>query len=1293
MKSFPATAVLFVLGSLANVLAGEAEAPPAYNPKLAAASDAGETAIKGFKLAEGLKCQLFAAEPMLANPVCLEVDHLGRVYVVETFRHSIGVDTGSMGLTLDQDLSLRTVQERIEMLKKRWGNEVEKFTKEHDRIRIIEDTDGDGKADKASVYADGFNGIPDGIGAGLLAFNPPGSAPAGVDLFYTCIPNLWKLRDSDSDGKADTRKSLSYGYGVHGGYLGHDLHGLRMGPDGRIYYTVGDRGMHVVFEGKTYHYPDQGVCMRCNPDGSELEVFAHGLRNPQELAFDEFGNLFTGDNNSDGGDKARWVYIVQDGDCGWRDGYQYIPANPARGNWNAEKLWQPYFKGQAAYINPPIANFGNGPSGLTYYPGTGLGEKYNGTFFLVDFRGGPNDSGVHAFKLKPKGAGFEIEKPSQFFWRVLGTDAEFGPDGALYLCDWVQGWGKPNKGRVYKVFDPVAQEDALVKETKKLLNEGMQKRSNEELAKLLAHPDMRVRQGAQFQLAFKGAEVVAMLEGIARTSTARMARIHALWALGQIERALPKAAAPTAAYKVSLALLADKDAEIRAQAVKLLGECKSAVAKEIIPLLKDENARVRFFAGMALSRHADASIIEPVFAMLRENADEDPNLRHAGVTALAGIKDAALLLEKRNDPSPFARMGILLALRRQENPQIALFLKDADSALVLEAARAINDIPIPDAMEKLAEMVKPSDAKTAVKEPEGLRLTLEYWTETQGNQVTELTKNPNFPGKPTSSTELSIFEIPADIGDNYGTRVSGLITAPKDGEYTFYVCGDDSAELFLSTSEKPEDKKRIASFKEYTDARQWDKYPEQASQPVTLKAGQKYYIETLHKEGGGGDHLAVGWKLPDGKMQRPIGSTGDSVGTPENVLLLLRALNANFRVGKDENARALAAYAARNDVSSALRVEALYHLTHWAPAPSALDKGELRGIRDRIMNTFRPIPARSDAAAIAAIKPEVAGLLLQPKSDIQLAAAQLAAKYQLSDAGPALLALVSNEKSSGEARTEALKALAALKHASLYTAVTRALNDKNVKLRQEAGAQLAKLNPDEAIPMLEGVLKNGAVPEKQSSLMLLAKMKKPAADKIVGDWMDQLLAGKVAPEMQLDVIESVKGGSDAKSKEKLKQYEAAIPKDNELAPFKVTLAGGDAELGKKVFFEHATGQCLRCHKNGGHGGEVGPELLGVATKRDRNYLLESIVAPNNQIAEGFEMIVVAMTDGRVQMGILKGDTDKQLTLLPADGKPITIPKDQIKTRKSQKQSAMPPMGEVLSKVEIRNLLEYLSTLK
>jgi quinoprotein glucose dehydrogenase len=210
--------------------------------------------------------------------------------------------------------------------------------------------------------------------------------------------------------------------------------------DGKLYFSIGDRGAHVpTKEGGLVDYPDEGAVYRANLDGTGLEIVHRGLRNPQELVFDEHGNLFTGDNDSDQGDQERLVYLVEGGDSGWRVGYQFMERPYSRGPFNQEKLWYPHFEGQAAYIVPPITNIATGPSGVAYYPGTGLPEKYAEHFFLADFHGSDN-SRVHSFKLRPKGASFELVDADLLVKGPLATDVKFGVDGGVYVSDWVKGW-------------------------------------------------------------------------------------------------------------------------------------------------------------------------------------------------------------------------------------------------------------------------------------------------------------------------------------------------------------------------------------------------------------------------------------------------------------------------------------------------------------------------------------------------------------------------------------------------------------------------------------------------------------------------------------------------------------------------------------------------------------------------------------------------------------------------------------------------------------------------------------
>ncbi len=219
-------------------------------------------------------------------------------------------------------------------------------------------------------------------------------------------------------------------------------------------------------------------------------------------------------------------------------------------------MWHLASEVQPAHVLPPLAHIANGPAGLTYFPGTGqLPDKYQDHFFLVDFRGSSGGSGIHSFALKPRGAGHELVDRHQFVWSVLATDCDFGPDGAFYLSDWVEGWNLPNKGRIYKVFDPTLARDPTILQVKKLLAEGFDKRPLTELAALLDHKDMRSPARGQFALAEQ--EATATLTKVAQTG-GPLARLHAIWGLGQVGRK------NLDAFNSILPLLEATDAEVRA---------------------------------------------------------------------------------------------------------------------------------------------------------------------------------------------------------------------------------------------------------------------------------------------------------------------------------------------------------------------------------------------------------------------------------------------------------------------------------------------------------------------------------------------------------------------------------------------------------------------------------------------------------------------------------------------------------------------------------------------------------
>lgn len=686
------------LSLLGPTLVALQQARPA-EPQVAPASGEAEAALGSIVAAPGLKLSLFAAEPLVANPVALHVNARGEVYVAESFRLHAGVtDMREHLARLDEELANKSVEERVAMFA-RWadGRLEELYGTAEDRVRLLRDTDGDGRADEAIVFAGGFRDPADGVGAGLLEVEG--------DVYFTCIPHLWLLRDEDGDGVAELRRPLSSGYGVHVALLGHDLHGLALGPDQRLYFSCGDRGFRVQTPAGILDHAHTGAVLRCEVDGSGLEVFATGLRNPQELAFDDTGELFTGDNNSDGGDRARIVHVVEGSDSGWRFAFQYIESPVARGPWNDEALWKPAHPDQAAYLLPPVANFADGPSGLAWFPFAEGDARFIGRFFLCDFRGSFQHSGIHAFALRPEGAGFALAESVRAIWSTLATDCEFGPGGDLWFSDWVEGWSGTGKGRIFRAGGFVAAERGA--RSAALLASELATFDARSVVELLDDADMRVRQRAHFELARRAesdeAERSRLVE-LAGAGSLR-ARRHALWALGIVARKRAEHAAGIAAALKGL--LGDPHAELRAQAARALGELRWRPAvPALAELLADPSPRVRSLAAIALGRIGDGRAYEALLGLARSCDGSDRVLRHAAIQGLAGCARAEQLESLAADPSRELRLAAVVALRRRAEPAVARFLGDADALVVLEAARAIHDRPIPGANASLAALLE-----------------------------------------------------------------------------------------------------------------------------------------------------------------------------------------------------------------------------------------------------------------------------------------------------------------------------------------------------------------------------------------------------------------------------------------------------------------------------------------------------------------------------------------------------------------------------------------------------------
>jgi len=647
----------------------------------------------------GLTLTLWGNDSLVADPVAIDIDDQGRIYYTRTNRQK----DSEFDIRGHQDweigsISLQTIEDKRAFLKKvlapelsaknEWLADLNKdgshdwrdLTIQKEHIYRIEDTDGDGFADKSQLVVEDFNDETTDAAGGVLKH--------GDDLFVAIGPDLWRINENKW-GLAEKKTSLSHGYGIHIGFGGHGMSGIEVGPDGRIYWQIGDIGFNGTGpNGEKYEHPNSGVIVRSEPDGSNFEVFAYGNRNTHEFVFDEYGNLISEDNDGDHpGESERLVYVVDGADIGWRTNWQFgkyrDPDNNTYKVWMDEKMYIPRHEGQPAYILPTIKNFVNGPTGMLYNPGTALGEQFKNNFFIVEFVGNPTKSGIHSFKLKPKGASFEFVESKMILSGVLATGIDFGPDGALYMGDWIEGWGTKDYGRIWKL-DVNNPDKAIRAETEKLIKSDITEYDTEALGKMLLHADMRVRQKAQFELASR--KQTEVFKTYLSQKENQLARVHAVWGLSQIARKDVAVADNLIPY------LKDEDGEIRAQAARWLGDVRYVKsAAELIPLLKDENPRVKFFAAEALGRIAHEGAFDGLVEVLQTNDDADAYIRHAAALALARIGKAEKLMALSSHPSRAVRLGAVLALRRMQHPGIALYLNDVDEFIVTETARAIND--------------------------------------------------------------------------------------------------------------------------------------------------------------------------------------------------------------------------------------------------------------------------------------------------------------------------------------------------------------------------------------------------------------------------------------------------------------------------------------------------------------------------------------------------------------------------------------------------------------------------
>lgn len=605
------------------------------------------------------------------------------------------------------DMASTTVQDRQALLEK-WKEKLPLAVDAASSPIIRHLDEGATGLESAAVFADGFDGLLDGADGGMLHHD-------GV-LYFASVPELMMLRDADGDGKAEQRKLIQSGFGVKVSLPGHGFGGLTLGPDGRVYGTIGDKGMNFTTKvGAVCRFPNRGAAFRFELDGSGFECFHSGLRNPGKVAFDANGNAFTMDENPGGKGSARVIYLVDGGDSGWemeiesmisfpgRIGLRQTPAN----RWS---------DGQSASVLPPAGGLDVRPAGFTHHPGAGYLESGLGRFFVGDLRPNQAESAVWSFEAKPDGAGMAVTGARKELSGISPSDVGFSPDGNLWVADGVDG-------RLIAVDAGAKtwmQQEAA--SAAKLLKEGFHQRSSAELVNFLRHPDARVRLFSQLALTRKNDALAQLTE--ATLSSNPMVRAHGIRGLGIIVRcgalpepfndfaAIPSGDAMGGALGRLTALTEDQDAQIRCEALHALASARDdAPDLNLGLLLDDDSPRVRYFAAQVVARRKLAGFFDPICEMLEKNANKDPWLRQAGAYALQQMApDSSLLRALVDHESSAVRLAAVIGLRRIESPDVEMFLGDADPLVADEAVRTVCDLDLAEARPAVAAWFESKDA-------------------------------------------------------------------------------------------------------------------------------------------------------------------------------------------------------------------------------------------------------------------------------------------------------------------------------------------------------------------------------------------------------------------------------------------------------------------------------------------------------------------------------------------------------------------------------------------------------
>ncbi|MBT6154647.1 MAG: c-type cytochrome [Planctomycetaceae bacterium] len=1207
-----------------------------------ATGPATEKRFPKLQLPAGFQATLFACDPLIEYPSVI----------------AIGPKPGSMFVAQDYMSGLGYNSPR------------------RSEIKLVEDTDGDGYADRSTLFAGDFNSIQ-------------GVTWHDGSVYVMHSPLLTSLRDEDGDGKADTRRDLLSGLGLspkENPNLLHCANGVVAGHDGWLYLALGDRGCSVQRpEGDRLILIGGGI-LRCRLDGRDLHIFATGLRNIYDVALDEGLNVFVRDNENDGGD---YMIRVCHSFFGADHGYPY------------------HYYERPTEALPPLADLGRGSSaGGVCYLETAFPAEYRGSLFFCEW-----GRAVVRYDRKRSGSTFAKMSEHDFSaaapsdpYGLKPTDVIVDRDGSLLVSDWADGQRpKRGRGRVYRITFGAAK-PRVSSETEK--DRGETASLDHWLARLDS-PGYFARTEAQRQLEHRDAVGLdAVRRAMKDGKLGPLARRHAVWIIATNR-------GPKALGELFQFAEFDLDLSVRCQAVRALADLTDPVlSQHKLDAGRGDIGVAERLAKLAVGAHPQF-LREVVVTLGRLRWREAPRWVAGRLKRPdAALAHAAMQTMRRADNWP----QVLLLLDRPTNDAAR------KAALIAIAERA--ELNVVDALLlRLKSEAKPerrreyADLLTRVHKRLGKR---PYWGY----------RPPPRPANTVSWDRTAQIEIALD-----GVLADGRIRVGILGRMQREQISVRLASLnnWLRTERQPLGVTAILdSLKDRSAA---DIRPlirrvilDRDYDTDNRLAALELFSRGLDEKTEG-ELLAVAKEIEDDSVAAAVfRELGKRPKLPSSELLLARLSSIEEHV----RAAALESLTKMEVKRVAPRVSALLNdadANVRRVAAHAAGQFQIEAAIAPLKNRVRdsdPLVRRECLNSLRLLK--VTGVEGDAVAALQLPLTQPAALAYLREFGSPLqlneVTAVAKQNRSTEILRGALQTLAAWNNKSAKNPeVQKKVNIAIAAIQGQTGTllnwtRLSDGATGEPIPISSGAVTLDAKPAAGSIALAFAEVffDQPRQLQFLGavngtlsvsldgkPIYEQSKQQKFATDSQrfethidagLHRITVAIGAASGSARFQLRFREKSSSVARERLMQLALKGTGSVRRGQEVFVNVEKSLCMKCHRLGEKGGKIGPDLTGVGSRFSRVHLIESILEPSRAIAPSYGTYVVVTTGGQVHTGVKTSETADVMTLGTTEGKTIEIVRREIEAIRRQEKSTMPEDVEKrLSEREFLDLIAFLLSQK